>query len=247
LPGPEDFYDIPGPPFLQQGDVLKNVPLIGLPAENRLILLRDSQGLERWTPRPGVVQAVDETVVSNAFSRDNLEYVAAFAQRGTAMLITQTCNLTRTDLENWMIAPVYTIEGNRPDQGNLFAGKYENYFGLRPHPAGLFPTSFAVLGDLKPIPRDSVTVVDRVAALQPIRQKLLGDQIAKALARDWGFAANDIVPRTGRYRCLRCNRWYDVRNEIKDLVEGGRFPECEKCAEIGKSAQWYLLLRHQPY
>ena len=163
------------------------------------------------------------------------------------MLITQTCDLSDDSHEHWLVAPVYSIDGKRIDLGNLFAGKIENLFGLCPHPTGLYDVSYSVLSDLRPIRRDSVDILDKIISISPLYQGKLAEQIARALARDWGYAANEIVPRTGLYRCLRCNKWHNVKNPIREFVEGTSFPACEKCAEIGKAAQWYMLLPHRRY
>lgn len=245
MPGPDDFYDFPGPSFLQQGDVLSNVPLVSLPPSRELILLREHGTLARLQElAAGPVDLVRETKV-NAFLDENREFIAALAQRLTGVLVTQTCNLVRED--SWLIAPVFSIEATKIVEGNLFAGKYENFFGLRPHPQGLYGMSYADLNGLRSIRRDSVGLSDRVAALLPIQQTKLTEQIARALARDWGHAAGEKVPRDGKYRCLRCNRWYDVENPPCDLKAGDQFPECDKCHRIGKSAQWNMLQKYRKY
>ena len=248
LPSAAEFYDGARVPYLQQGDVLSEVPLLSPPPGSEFVLLRNYETHRPWDRRgPGVVAALAESDVEDPFSDGSPEHVAVSAQRGVAMLITQTCNLSGDEHEHWLVAPIYTVGDKRIDLGNLFGGKIENLFGLVAHPTGLYGVSYALLSDLRSIRRDSVDILDKIVSLSAGYQAKLAEQIARALARDWGYAAGEIVPRTGRYRCLRCNRWYDVANPIQEFTAGASFPPCEKCAEIGKSAQWYLLLRHHRY
>ncbi len=248
LPSAAEFYDSAAVTYLQQGDVLAEVPLLSPPPSPELVLLRDHETRRPWSHLgPGIVAAVAESDVDDPFSDGSPEHVAVSAERGVAMLITQTCNLSGDEHEHWLVAPVYTVASKRIDLANLFGGKIENLFGLCAHPTGLYDVSYALLSDLRPIRRDSVDILDKIISLSAPYQAKLAEQIARALARDWGYAAGEIIPRTGRYRCLRCNRWYDVENPIRDFTVGESFPPCEKCAEIGKSAQWYLLLRHHRY
>lgn len=248
LPSPAEFYDSANVTYLQQGDILAEVPLISLPPGPEFVLLRDSETHGPWSHSgAGLVEVVAESQVVDPFSNGSPEHVVVSAERGVAMLITQTCNLSDHDHEHWLVAPVYTLGGKRIDLGNLFAGKIENLFGLCAHPSGLYDISYAVLSDLRPIRRESVDILDKIISISAPYQSKLAEQIARALARDWGYAAGEIVPKTGSYRCLRCNRWHNVENPIQQLVAGTPFPECAKCAEIGKSAQWYLLLPHRRY
>ena len=168
LPSPAEFYDSAAVTYLQQGDILAEVPLLSAPPGPELVVLRHPETRGPWAHSgPGLVSALAETEVEDAFLNGAPEHVAVSAERGVAMLITQTCNLNDDRHEHWLVAPVYSIAGQRIDLGNLFAGKIENLFGLCPHPTGLYDVSYSVLSDLRPIRRDSVDILDKIISISP--------------------------------------------------------------------------------
>jgi hypothetical protein len=136
--------------------------------------------------------------------------------RGAAMLITQTCDVVGAD--ELLVSPILATADTKIQAGNLFAGKYANLFGLRAHPAGDFDESYVDLRILKPVHRKYLDMADRVASLAPIQQLAFSSKMASAIARDWGHAEGEMVEVTGKYRCLRCNRWHDMgENPIIEL------------------------------
>ena len=179
----------------------------------------------------------------NAFD-GSPEYVAISADRGLATILTQTCDLV--DQEQWLICPLLMIEGTGINEGNLFAGKYANLFGMRKHPRH-FDAGYLDLGRCFPIRRDTVELKDRIASLTLSAQHALNDKLSETLTRVWGFGPRESVPATGKYRCVRCSNFFDVKNDIADFKEGSPFPDCPDCQKINKRAQWRLLRKHKKY
>ncbi len=243
MAGEEEFYDLAPPAFLQQGDILDDVPLVGLPPGPDLLVLREELDFSRPPILQASILAAFWESEVDAFGGGSSEYIVAKAVRGSALLITQTCNLAQED--EWLVAPIHPVAGSDVKLKDLMDGKYENLLGLPAHPQGIFPDAFAVLSDLKPIHKHSVDLDDRVASLLPFAQLRLADKITRALAREWGYAAGETILTTGKYRCLRCNRWYDVENPVRDFKQGDKFPDCYNCNKIHKTAQWYLLHKHK--
>ncbi|HEV1994738.1 MAG TPA: hypothetical protein VGR03_10435 [Candidatus Acidoferrum sp.] len=237
----EDFYDLTSPPYPQQGDIFPNVPLISPPPGPHLVILRETDG-KPWTPKPGLLQASAEQLV-NAFD-DVPEYIAVSAERGLAAILTQTCDL---DQGQWLVCPLITIEGTNIDEGNLLAGKYASLLGMPRHPRGYFETGCLFLPQCFSIRRESVQQKDRVASLTLSAQHALSDKLSETLTRVWGFSPGEIVLQTGKYRCVRCFQFYDVKNEVVEFQAGQKFGDCPDCLKIKKRAQWRPLRKHQKY
>jgi len=239
----DDFYDLSSPTHLQQGDVFPDVPLISPPPSPHLIILREQDG-RPWTHQPGLLLATSEQLLSNIFE-GSAEYVAASAERGFAAILSQTCDLV--DRDQWLVAPLLSAEAPTIDLGNLFADKYSNLFGMPRHPHGYFGAGYLDLGRCFAIRRESIDLGGRIASLTPAAQHALTDKIAEALSRVWGYAPDEVVPKAGKYRCIRCFQFYDVDNKIQEFAEGQKFPQCPACAKIKKRAQWRLLRKHEKY
>jgi hypothetical protein len=237
----EDFYDLSSPAYLQQGDVFPNLPLISPPRGRFLTVLRDTTG-KPWEPNAGPLEAFDERLIS-AFD-GSPEYIAISADRGLAAILTQTCDLV--DQEQWLICPLLMLQGTGIDEGNLFAGKYANLFGIRKHPVH-FDAGYLDLTRCFPIRRDTVELKDRITSLTQSAQHALNDKLSETLTRVWGFAPGESVPVTGKYRCVRCFNFLDVKLEIVDFKVGEPFTDCADCQKIGKRAQWRLLRKHKKY
>jgi hypothetical protein len=237
----DDFFDLSPPSFLQQGDLLQNVPLLGLPPSKALVVLRTPGTRGPWDLQAGLVEAVHELGVTS-FADGSPEYIVASAQRGLAMLVTQTCNLE--DNDHWSVCPAYEVKGSKVDRKTLFDGKYPNLFGIFRHPEDYFPESYVDLGDIRPIRNVSTDRSDRVASLSQEAQYELSEKIAAALGREWGFREGESVPQSGRYRRRNCAKYAIAPTEC-DFVAGNKFTRCEKCKEIHKTEQWYLLLKHK--
>lgn len=243
----EDFYELPGPNYLQQGDIFPAVPLFSLPALNDLVLVREAYDGAPVAGKleQGVFALVAESTVEDSFLDGATEFIVVTAQRGLAMLVTQTCNVEGA--EALAVCPVLSLQGTTIDRGNLFSGRYAGLFGLHPHPEGIFGECYVDLSFIKPVRASYLQVGDRLASLSAVRQLSLMEKLASAHSRDWGHAEGERVTADGQYRCLRCNRWHDVQNPIVELKAGQTFPKCEKCSAIRKSAQWQLLLKYQKY
>jgi len=230
------------PVFPQQGDIFPNAPLISPPPSPHLIILRETDG-SSWQPKPGNLQASAEQLL-NAF--DGVpEYVAVSAERGLAAILTQTCDLV--DQEQWLVSPLLEIKDTGIDEGNLFASKYANLFGMPRHPAGYFEVGCLDLAKCFTVRRESLPQKDRIASLTLSAQHALNDKLSETLTRIWGYAPNEVIPQTGKYRCVRCFNFYGLENPIVDFEAGQRFPECQDCAKIKKPAQWRPLRRHKKY
>jgi hypothetical protein len=237
----EEFYDLSSPSYPQQGDIFPNLPLISPPPSRHLVILRNMYG-KPWEPSPGPLEAIDERLI-NAFD-DSAEYIAVSADRGLAAILTQTCDLV--DQEQWLICPLLILEGSRIDAGNLFAGKFANLFGMRQHPVH-FEGGFLDLTRCFPIRRNTVELKDRIASLSHGAQHALNDKLSETLTRVWGFSPGEAVPKTGKYRCVRCFHFFDVKNDAVDFQVGQRFTDCDDCLKISKHAQWRLLRKHKKY
>jgi hypothetical protein len=195
-----------------------------------------------WNASPGVLQASTEQLV-NAF--DGVpEFVAASADRGLAAILTQTCDLV--DQEQWLVCPLLEIE-ETIDEGNLFAGRYANLFGIPKHPSGHFNVGYLDLTKCFAIRRESVQKKDRIASLTLDAQHALNDKLSETLTRMWGHAPGEDVHQTGKYRCIRCFQFYGLDNEIMDFQAGQKFPDCLDCVKIKKHAQWRRLRKHKKY
>ena len=238
-----EFYDRSPPAFLQQGDILRNVPLISLPPSKELVVLRTSRSHAPLTlPLAGDLEVMREGAV-NAFAGGAAESVVVSAIRGMAVLITQTCDLA--DSENWLVCVVRTVQGSEVDRGNLFADKYSDLFGLPQHPNAYFGESYIDLTDIRPIRRETVELAERIVSLTRAAQNALTEKLALAFSRRWGFAPGDEVLVGGKYRCNRCNNYHGVENPDQEFKVGERFPECQNCKKIRKTAAWYLLVEHK--
>jgi hypothetical protein len=240
----DDFYDLTSPVYPQQGDIFPNVPLISPPPSLHLVVLREADG-RPWNPHPGLLQASSEQLL-NAFD-GTPEYIAVSAERGLAAILTQTCDLTDPGQEQWLACPLLEIEGTNIDKGNLFAGKYANLFGMAKHPSGHFDMGFLDLTKCCPIRREAVAEKDRIASLTASAQHSLSDKLSETLTRPWGYAPGELVPHTGKYRCLRCFLFYDLENRVWEFKGGTQFGDCPDCLKINKRAQWRPLRKHQKY
>jgi len=243
---PDEFYLNDSPTHLQQGDICAGVPLLLLPADEELVLIRSShrrQQLEHL--QAGTVELIREMAVSDAF--DGVpEYVAVAATQIWAMLMTPTCDLD--GLEVWAVWPMYAIEG---------AGEQvERALGEPSHPTlyrlpdnDKFPASYIDVTDFRSIGKHHFQRKDRVASVTKEAQHDLTERFLKAAGRPWGYGPGEQVePRgkreNGKYRCARCNL-YDVAISEISIEVGSRFPVCENCKKIRKSAQWYPLTEHR--
>lgn len=236
-----DFYDLSSPSHLQQGDIFANIPLISPPPGRHLVILRSTDG-RPWEPAPGSLIASDERLVT-AFD-GSAEYIAVPAERGLAAIVTQTCDLV--DQEQWMVSPLLSLDGADIDEGNLFAGKFANLFGMPKHPLH-FDAGFLDLGRCLPIRRSTVELKDRIASLSMGAQHALNDKLSETLTRVWGYSPGEVVPTSGKYRCVRCFQFFDVSNQIVEFQEGEKFTECPDCLKIKKRAQWRILRKHKKY
>jgi hypothetical protein len=237
-----DFYDLSSPIYPQQGDIFPNVPLISPPSGPHLVILRETDG-RPWNPRAGMLQATSEELL-NAFD-GTPEYIAASAERALAAILTQTCDLV--DQEQWLVSPLREIEGTHIDEGNLFAGKFANLFGMPKHPLGYFEVGYLDLAQCFPVHRESVARKNRIASLTASAQHALTDKFSETMTRLWGYAPGEIILVTGKYRCIRCFQFFGLVNTVWDLQAGDLFPDCPDCLKIKKSAQWRLLRRHKKY
>ncbi|HZP32841.1 MAG TPA: hypothetical protein VFB23_05695 [Candidatus Acidoferrales bacterium] len=242
MAGEEGFYDLSSPVFPQQGDIFPNLPLVHPPATPHLTILRELDG-RPWTPKPGQLQASSEQFLA-AFD-DAPEYVAVSAERSPGIVLTQTCDLL--DHELWLICPLFSLEGTTIDAGNLFADKYANLFGMPKHPLEYFDAGYLDLGKCFVIRKQVVHEKDRIASLSIAAQHALTDKLSQTLTRPWGYAPGELVPATGRYRCLRCFQFDGLANEIVEFRAGDKFGECADCLKIKKRAQWRILRKHARY
>lgn len=205
-------------------------------------MLREEDG-KPWDPRPGRVLAIPETAI-NSFD-DGPEYIVAVAERGLAVVLTQTCDLVEQEI--WLVAPLRAIEGTEIDVGNLIAGRYANLLAMPKHPNGYFEMGFADMGQCFTIHRESLQLKDRIAALSQAAQHALNDKVSDTLTRVWGHAPGEQVRASGTYRCIRCFQFLDLANAIVGLAAGTTFPDCPDCLKIKKQAQWRLLRKHKKY
>src|SRR5207253_876539 len=93
--------------------------------------------------------------------------------------------------------------------------------------AGL-PDSVVDVGDLRPVHRDAIAQDLRLKSMSPDAYKALAEMIVRAQTRTWGYAAGELVPEEGYYRCLRGNNHFDLKSpaEPVQLRKGDKFPEC---------------------
>lgn len=250
----DEFYDFSTPAFFQQGDIVPDAPLISLPPSEHLAVIREAHTrLRLEDPANQSVWLFDEQAV-DAFSDDEPEHVMVSAQRGMAMIITQTCDIAdhQNEGDNWLVCPCYSIEGSEVNEGMLFSEHplkqhYPTLFGIPKHPDGYFDAHYADLSDIRPISCKSVKLADRIASLQPLKQMKLNDKLAWMFSRSWGYNEGEEVPADGKYRCHLCNRFYGIINVDVDLKAGTKFPPCKNCTDIRKRPQWYQLHKHKRF
>jgi hypothetical protein len=177
--------------------------------------------------------------------------VMVSAQRGMAMIVTQTCDLV--DNQNWSVCPVYSLEGSEVNEGMLFSEDdwkqhYPTLFGLPQHPYKYFePAHYVDLADIRTAYGGAVRFSDRIASLNPLKQARLNDKIARMFSREWGYNAGEDVPVSGKYRCNLCNRFFGIENPETELKAGTQFPMCKNCSRLNKRPQWYLLQKHRKF
>ncbi|MFL6437474.1 MAG: hypothetical protein ACJ71Q_07840 [Terriglobales bacterium] len=242
---PDEFYVNDPPSQLQQGDICAGVPILLLPATEELILIRSPhRNLQLEHLDPGEVQLVREQAVSDAFDTTH-EYVAAAAEAMWAMLMTPSCDLE--GLEVWAVWPMHAIEGSGLEKA-VANPNHPTLYRLPDHQH--FPPSFIDLTDFRSVRKEHFRLKDRVASVSREAQHELTERFLKAASRPWGFGPGETVePRTkyetGKYKCARCNT-YDVEQvSTIEIGVGDRFPVCDNCKSINKSAQWYPLTKHK--
>jgi hypothetical protein len=230
----DDFYEQDPPNELQQGDVLVGVPLLLLPKSEELLLLR-SRERKRLRELPvGQVEVIREKLLGDAF--DEEEFVGVAAIRTGVVLMTQTCDLVRSEF--WAVTPLQVLDVREVDRGNLYNGKYGALFPFPKHEH--FEESLIDIKELHSIRPENVSMSNRIASLALPTQQLLSDRFLQSMGRRWGHAKDEVVPRDGKYRCLGCNN-YDMPAQEVQFKKGEKFPDCGPCASIRRSAQWYLL------
>lgn len=236
----DEFYDLGGPTFAQQGDIFAGVPLINPPRGSELVILRrPDMFLPPETLESGDLRAVRESSL-NAFDGFS-EYVAVSASRAVAVLVTQTCDLN--DKEYWLFSPFKSLDGSGIDEGNLFSGRFATLFGLPAHPNGEFEKAFIDLADLRLVHRDAVPPLsERMTSLSLQVRSALSEKLAQTMGRRWGYAPGEVVPTNATYRCEQCNRYEGQGSSDHQLAAGTRFPVCESCRKYRKTAMWYPLL-----
>lgn len=247
----DDFYDLTLPAELQQGDIIPDAPLISVPPSEHLIVLRDAQTNARLE-FPNAFQQVKliHEQALDAFPELEPEHILVSARRGPAMIVTQTCDLL--DNQNWLICPMYSLEGSDVKELELFSDDdwkqhYPTLFGLPAHPEKYFEKQYIDLADMRSVYGGSIRPSNRIASLTPLKQARLNDKISRMFSRMWGYSTDEIVPRDGKYRCNLCNRFFGINNTEIDLTAGSKFPPCPNCAKIRKRPQWYLLRPHQKF
>jgi hypothetical protein len=231
----DDFYDENPPNELQQGDVLVGTPLFLLPKGEELLVLRTPMSRTRLEELPnGLVQVVREKAIGDAF--DAPEYVGVPTARVAAVLMTQTCDIGRTDF--WLVSILDRLNPVEVDRGNLYAGKYKSLFPYPKHDH--FEESLIDIVELHTIRCDNVGLGNRVASVKPAIQRLLSDKFLHAMGRRWGYAHNEEIPADGKYRCLGCND-FDMPVCEPSFTKGEKFPECVRCSSVRRPTQWYPL------
>lgn len=232
----DDFYEESPPNELQQGDVLVGVPLFLLPKSEELLVLRVPRSRTRLEELPnGLVEVVREKAISDAF--DEPEFVGVPTARIAAVLMTQTCDLGRTEF--WQISILDRLDPKgKVDRGRLYAGKYKKFFPYPKHDH--FEESFIDIAELHTIRPENVGLGNRVASVKPGIQRLLSDKFLHAMGRRWGHAQDEEVPADGKYRCLGCND-YDMPVYEPTFKKGEKFPECARCSSVRRPTQWYQL------
>lgn len=230
-----DFYEESPPSELQQGDVLVGVPLFLLPRSEELLVLRTPRSRTRLGELPnGLVEAVREKAIGDAF--DEPEFVGVPTARVAAVLMTQTCDLGRTDF--WSVSVLDRLNPKEVDRGNLYAGKFKRLFPYPKHDH--FEESLIDIVELHTIRPENVGVGNRVASVKPEIQRLLSDRFLHAMGRRWGHAQDEEVPTDAKYRCLGCND-FDMPVYEPTFKKGDKFPECARCSSVRRPTQWYPL------
>ena len=240
----DQFYLDNPPTHLQQGDVCAGVPVLLLPASEELIFIRSTHHrLQLEHLEPGEVELVREQAVPDAFDT-GYEYVAVAAETVWCVLMTPTCDLDGLDI--WAVWPMYAIEGS----GNEKAVQNPHHPTLLRLPDHKnFPPSYIDLTDFRSVRKQHFRLKDRVASISPEAQHEFTERFLKASGRPWGYGPGESVETptkyaTGVYRCARCNLYNVPASEVT-LAPGARFPVCEQCKTINKTAQWYPVTRHR--
>jgi hypothetical protein len=246
----DDFYDLSAPAFFQQGDIFPDAPLISIPPSEHLVIIRNLQTGERIELFNQQDVRLHHEQGVNAFTDGEREHVVVSAQRGMAMVVTQTCDLV--DNENWLVCPCYSVEGSDVNEGMLFSEHplkqhYRTIFGLPAHPNDYFGSRYVDLADIRSIHSSSLGLSKRIASLNSLPQQALNEKIALMFSRQWGHSEGEEVPRDGKYRCNLCNRFDGIQNQDRMLRRGDKFPKCDNCARIRKRAQWYILQPHKRF
>ena len=231
----DDFYEQDPPNELQQGDVLVGVPLLLLPKSEELLLLRSQGRKRRLSELPaGLVEVIREKLLGDAF--DEEEFVGVAAIRTGVVLMTQTCDLGRSEF--WTVTPLQALDAKEVDRGNLYSGKYGALFPFPKYEH--FEESLIDIKELHSIRPENVSISNRIASLKLPIQQLLSDRFLQSMGRRWGHAKDEVVPHDGKYRCLGCNT-YDMPVQEMPFKKGENFPDCDRCASIRRPPQWYLL------
>ena len=246
----EAFYLESLPTTLQQGDIVDGVPLMLAPRRDHLVLIRSArQKFSFDNLELGEATLVDERVLGDAFDRE-FEYAAVSVQRAKAMLITPTCDLKKIQ-ENgglWLVWPLRPIDGTGLDEGNLRAGKFNNFYGLPDHK--YFDRLFVDLGDIRSVRPEQCPLNQRIASTTRLAQDEMLEKFHRSMGRVWGYAEGETIEalakhETGKFRCAGCNL-YDIEIPLPiQLKPGDPAPECPNCKKIGRHAQWYPLNKHK--
>jgi hypothetical protein len=245
----KDWYEAnPDHSSFYQGDIVRDVPIIFLPDKiSKWFLLRQD---------PRANKHIDDLFGGEickwfeSFPEGQLkdrwqygkreEFVAAKARLMKAIILTQSCDITRRDY--YQIAPIYPETDQKETAiAHLRENELTYTFFLPAYAPHLQENSYVDLAHTTLIPKGFFpkdSVGDRLGArLTELARTRLQEQLAYYFGRPFGFGTRDRAKKTSEYACISC--FYKTGRSVRKTFErDNHFTCCEVCGE----ARWLRIV-----
>jgi hypothetical protein len=232
---------------LTQGDVLIDVPLV-VPPLPELYLVRGvgKQKLDQ-IPANGPIFVDREQSIPDAFGQGEPEFGICSFQRSAVMLLTPTCDIDSLDL--LLVCPVKQFETQDHYWKQTFSLRSSSAFPVVEY-GDEYSDSYADFTNITVTSKELLLKAEVKLSISEEMQSELSARICDFLGRLWGFRKDEIAPKAGYYRCLRCAQHYPLQlgepsPPVIELKKGDAFPECANCKKVHKSAQFRFMSEHK--
>jgi hypothetical protein len=249
LPGDEPFYA--SQPLerdlLYQGEILIDTPIFQMPLPSRWLVIRTQSGRRidealnyGSAAAENRVRVLDSNKFPLEWQQSKLgDFVVGVLDKTPALVLSQNCDIANRDFVQ--VAPIIPIESSTEEHIVLLkTHSILDSFYLKPHPPEWETEAYA---DFERIQSVHKTYLKGIPAENHFRLSdtkiiLLQRHLTRFFGRPNSYDANtDLVPRNGRYLCIRCFYKDGVATGVT-LAENDHFPVCEMCGGVGWVAQF---------